>query len=170
MRNSRTMLGTAAVIIFATLGMVPSVVRGADGVTKIRFTTTFNSIATTLNTLPDGHVYGWNHYLGTTRWAGQEATVDFLGSVNYVNGSGRFDGYVTLTRADGVILAFRVDGDALPTETWQGARTELSGRLEVIQGTDEFAGATGIGVTTGFRNGELGTQATFTFTLTVTRK
>lgn len=207
MRKLRMTAGTTALVIFATLGILPSVARGADAVVTIKFTVIYTSIATTLHTLPDGHVYGWNHYAGTTQWAGQETGVDFLGAVNYVNGTGRFEGFVTLTRADGVILAFRVEGNALltdileeshtefsaagdapSTDAQDGARPDLratgdalstdgreepltrfSGRLEVIQGTGDFEGATGIGVTKGFRKSTLGSPATFSYILTVAR-
>jgi hypothetical protein len=163
------MLGTVAVIILATFGFMPSEVRGAHGTIKVKFTATMSSVATTLNTLPGGRTYGWNHFAGTARWGGQELMVDFLGAVNYVNGSGPFEGFVTLSWANGTTLAFRIDGRALATETVYGTHTDFSGLVGIIGGTGELEGVTGIGAATGSRKGALGSPIAMSFTLTLTQ-
>ena len=59
----------------------------APSLTTLTFSSTVTSVDTDLQTLPGGHTYGWNHLTGTTKWGNQSATIDFLGDVNYVNGT-----------------------------------------------------------------------------------
>ena len=53
-------------------------------------------------------VYGWNRLTCTTRVGGETVDVELLGSVDYVNGSGDFFGFVTITFADGSSLGVRL--------------------------------------------------------------
>lgn len=140
----------------------------ASSLVTLTFSSTVTSVATELENLPGGHTYGWNHLTGTTKWGNQTATIDFLGDVNYVNGSGAFGGYITVTRADGTKLAFSSKGNALAeNETTEGISARFTGALEVIGGTNSYARATGIGTMTGTRAAALGSPVKLVFRLHV---
>ena len=147
----------------------------ADGsgpdVTRLTLTTTLTSTDTTLQSLPRGHTYGWNSLSGTTAWGRRPAAVHFLGDVDYVDGSGPFGGYVTITRANGVRLGFRVSGSSLALPQASGlARALFTGSLDVIEGTGPFRGAHGIGTLVGSRSSRIGEPVRMTFTLTILRR
>lgn len=133
----------------------------------IRFEVTFTSKGTTLNTLSGDKTYGWNHLAGKTRWGSRSAHVDFLGSVNYVDGSGPFGGFITVTRSNGTKLAFSVDGLAMSGPTAGTSDTRFSGTLAVIGGSGPYTDATGIGSMSGYRKAALGSPVTLTFDLRV---
>ena len=129
---------------------------------------TVTSSGTTLNTLPGGITYGWNDLNGPTTWGKQQAAIHFQGDVNYLNGSGPFNGYVTVTGADGTVLAFRVEGSALAVPLNSGAtETHFAGDIKVIGGTGTYANAKGIGTMVGTREAALGSPVRLTFRLTV---
>lgn len=137
---------------------------------RIELRMEFRSAGMTLEQLPGGITYGWNDLRAGTRWAGQDATVRFLGDVEYVDGSGPFNGYLTVTRADGAVLGLRVQGSALSLAS--GASTadaRFSGNVTVIGGDGAYRGARGIGTMTGSRQAALGSPVGLTVRLTVTR-
>lgn len=131
------------------------------------FQVTVSSTGTTLHSLPGDITYGWNHLVGPTTWGSRSAQLEFLGSVNYVDGSGPFGGLVTVTRKDGTQLAFSVDGQAMSPPTAGTEDTHFSGSVIVIGGSNNYAAATGIGTMTGFRKAALGSPVQLTFDLTV---
>ena len=142
----------------------------ASSLTTLTFSSTVTSVETNLQTLPGGHTYGWNHLTGATKWGNQSATIDFLGDVNYVNGSGAFGGYITVTRADGTKIAFTSRGNALAEdEATEGISARFTGALEVIGGTNAYARATGIGTMTGTRAAAIGSPVKLVFRLHVRR-
>ena len=134
---------------------------------RIELRANFTSSGTTLQTLPGGITYGWNHLVAGTTWAGQDATVDFLGDVEYVNGTGPFNGYITVTRADGAKLGLRVAGSALSLATTGTADARFSGNVTVIGGAGAYAGASGIGTMTGSRQAALGSPVQMRIVITV---
>ncbi len=160
----------ASVVIGTALAASPLVgpASAASSVTSLTFTTTMTSIETNLQTLPGGHTYGWNHFTGTTMWGNQSATIVFLGDVDYVNGSGPFGGYVTVTRADGTKLAFTTKGNTLAEDqTTDGIAARFASSLQVIGGTNDYSRATGVGTMTGSRDAAIGSPAKFVFKLSV---
>ena len=108
--------------------------------------------------------YGWNDLVGTATVAGQPVVVDLQGTVDYVKGSGPFGEFVTLTFADGSVLATRMQGTA--TAATDGSTT-FAATMSVIGGTGTYANATGSGVFTGSRTGELGAPVQVKFALTL---
>lgn len=137
---------------------------------RIVLVSRLTSAGTTLQNLPGGITYGWNDLRGGTTWAGQPATIRFLGSVNYVDGSGPFGGLVTVTREDGAVLAFSVDGNALDASLPSGGdETTFTGSVRIIGGDGAFKAARGIGTMTGFRDGPVGSPVQMTFNLRVVR-
>lgn len=129
------------------------------------------SAGTTLETLPGDVTYGWNDLRGPTRWGKSSAQVRFLGSVDYVDGTGPFGGFVTVTRADGVKIGLSVNGWATTPPGAQGtANATLRGTVTVIGGTGPYAKATGTGTMEGSRKAALGSPVELTFSVTVQQR
>ena len=160
----RVLVVLAAVILGSAALVAPASATGRS--TTIVLHTTMTSSGTTLQQQPGGHVYGWNNLNGTTTWGNQMATIQLLADVNYVNGSGSFGGYVTVTRADGTVLSLRLTGDAVAAAD----RTTFAGGLALFQGTGRYAGALGTGTMRGFRTAALGSPVDLTFTITLLRQ
>ena len=168
MRPTRPLLALLTAIAATAallLGIAPA--QAATTAQRIELRAVFSSTGTTLQKLPGGVTYGWNHLVAGTTWAGQDATVDFLGDVSYVNGTGPFNGYITVTRADGAKLGLRVTGSALSLATAGTADARFSGNVTVLGGDGAYAGATGIGTMSGSRQAALGSPVSMTFRLTV---
>lgn len=115
--------------------------------------------------LDETQTYGWNRLVGTTRSNLGEFDVVMLGNVNYVEGSGPFFGFLTLTAANGDMLSLQMDGSA---QVEDDGVTRLSSKLEVIGGTGEYVNAGGSGSFTGMRIAEVGAPIEFTMTAGVT--
>lgn len=161
--NSLAILAALAMLLVGAIAPAQAATRSE----RIELRTVFSSTGTTLQKLPGGITYGWNHLVAGTKWGGQDATVDFLGDVSYVNGTGPFNGYITITRADGATLGLRVAGSALSLASAGTSDARFSGNVTVIGGDGPYAGATGIGTMTGSRAAALGSPVTMTFRLTV---
>jgi len=161
-------LGAAALVV--TVGLVGSPAHAAKTKT-LTFNVDLVSAGTTLTTLPGDITYGWNDLRGPTRWGKSAAAVRFLGSVDYVKGTGPFGGFVTVTRGDGVSIAFAVTGWATSPSKKKGtAHAKFRGTFTIIGGTGPYAGATGTGTMEGRRKAALGSPVELTFTATVQRK
>ena len=129
------------------------------------------STGTTLETLPGEVTYGWNDLQGPTRWGKSGAQMRFLGSVDYVNGTGPFGGFVTVTRADGVKIGLSVSGWATTPSDEQGtANAKFRGTVTVIGGSGPYAKATGTGTMQGYRKAALGSPVELTFSVTVQQR
>lgn len=168
MRISRVFVALAATTALAIGAALPA--QAAQKSQRLELRAEFTSVATTLNTLPGGITYGWNKLTAGTRLAGQDSTAEFLGDVSYVNGSGPFNGYVTVTQADGAKLAVRISGSALSLASQGTADARFSGNVTVIGGTGPYAGATGIGTMSGSRQAVIGSPVQLTLKLTVVTK
>lgn len=133
----------------------------------LSFVSAVSSKGTTLNTLPGGITYGWNHLEGKTRWGKRSAKVEFLGDVDYKNGSGPFNGYVTVTRSDGTKIAFTVVGwSSTPPGSGTGD-ARFRGTLAVIGGSKNFRNVKGTGTMTGTRSAALGGTVNLRFALAI---
>lgn len=167
--RTRIIAALGIVALIATGGLVAAPAHAATSRTLV-FDVDFTSAGTTLETLPGGVTYGWNDLNGPTRWGKSAAQVRFLGSVDYVDGTGPFGGFVTITRADGVKLALSVSGWATSPGTAGTANATFRGTVTVIGGSGPFAGATGTGTMEGFRKAALGSPVELTFSVTVQRR
>lgn len=164
------MIGMTALALGLTVSMPTNSSAGDRTVTRtLIFTSTVTSVDTELNELPGDIVYGWNDLQGKTRWGNQSARLRFLGEVDYVDGSGPFGGFVTVTQRKGTQLAWRVTGRAVSPPGPGTRDATFTGTVRVIGGSGRFTGATGSGTMTGSRNASLGGTVTLTFTVTVTR-
>ena len=157
----------AAVIAILSLGFIAPASAAPKG-EKIVFLTEFVSEETTLNTLPGGYTYGWNYLTSGTKVAGKPGKVQFLGVVNYKDGSGPFGGFVTVTLDNGSVLGLAVDGQGLSLSSGSGtADARFGGSIKVISGTGDFKGAKGMGTMTGSRASDLGSPVAMKFNLTL---
>jgi Na+-translocating ferredoxin:NAD+ oxidoreductase RnfG subunit len=157
----------AAIIAVLSLGLIAPVNAAPKG-EKIVFLTEFVSEKTTLNVLPGDYTYGWNYLTSATKIDGKPGKVQFLGVVNYQNGSGPFGGFVTVTLDNGSILGLAVDGQGLSLAQGSGtADARFGGSIKVISGTGDFNGAQGMGTMTGSRASTLGSPVPMKFNLTL---
>ena len=166
MRRAALSFSIAVLTAAALIGAAPA---QAKATTKnLTFAVDLTSSGTVLENLPGDITYGWNDLRGPTRWGKQDASMRFLGSVDYVSGTGPFGGLITITRADGVKLGLSVSGWATsPSEDAGTANAKFHGTVTVIGGSGPYAGATGVGTMRGFRKAALGSPVTLTFSLTV---
>ena len=77
----------ASLIAGSTITGAPASAARAKKPVTLTFSTTLSSSVATLESLPGGHTYGWNNLNGPTTWGNQDATITFLGDVDYMNGS-----------------------------------------------------------------------------------
>jgi len=167
-RRALATLAATSLIALVSLTAAPAQATKAKVLT---FDVDLVSSGTTLQTLPGGVTYGWNDLGGPTRWGKRSAQVRFLGSVDYVDGTGPFGGFVTITRSDGAILSFSVTGWATTPAGQQGtANAKFRGTFTIIGGTGPYAGARGNGTMDGHRKAALGSPVELTFTATVEQR
>ena len=167
--HRRLIAALAATALVALAGLAGSPAQAAKSKTLV-FNVDLTSAGTTLETLPGDVTYGWNDLNGPTRWGKSSAQMRFLGSVDYVSGTGPFGGFVTVTRADGVKIAFSVSGWSTSPETSGTANATFRGTLTVIGGTGPYAKATGTGTMQGYRKAALGSPVELTFSVVVQQR
>ena len=112
----------------------------------------------------DQTVYGWNLLTGKSQVNGESADVELLGNVDYLNGSGDFFGFVTITFADGSSLGLRMTDGHAEAATDTTNATFTSG-LNLLGGTGRYLEATGIGSFDGSRSEALGGAVEAVFSL-----
>ena len=160
----------AAASLVAVVGLAGTPAQAAKSKNLV-FDVDLTSSGTTLETLPGDITYGWNDLRGPTRWGKAAADMRFLGSVDYVSGTGPFGGFVTITRADGVKLALSVTGWATTPQDQAGtANATFRGTVTVIGGTGPYAKATGTGTMQGYRKAALGSPVELTFSVVVQQR
>lgn len=167
--HRRLIATLAATALVALAGLAGSPAQAAKSKVLV-FDVDLTSAGTTLETLPGDVTYGWNDLNGPTRWGKSSAQMRFLGSVDYISGTGPFGGFVTVTRADGVKIAFSVSGWSTSPETSGTANAKFRGTLTVIGGTGPYAKATGTGTMEGYRKSALGSPVELTFSVVVQQR
>ena len=102
---------------------------------------------------PDGRSFGLIRLTGKSTYDGGPVEITDIANVAYSNGSGPFNGFITLKDNFGSTLVLRWDGGTRADAT--GGAT-VNGPLTVIAGTGRWTDATGNGVMTGSRSGAVG--------------
>jgi hypothetical protein len=105
--------------------------------------------------------YGTISLTGAAELAGVPVTVTLVGAFFYTNGTGPFTGSVTLTSAEGDLIAFRYDAFVALAEDG----TTIGGVLTGLGGAGRWADVTGYGHVTGSRSGLVGSQVQYAFDL-----
>jgi len=128
---------------------------------NIDVTVTLTSRQTVLAQVGKGGdiTYGWNQLTGSADTPSGQTNVELLGNVDYLNGSGRFFGFLTMKFASLSTLGFLVEGRA--AKQARGS-TKLKATLKVIEGNAAFTGAKGAGSFTGTRAAALGSPIEIT--------
>jgi len=103
--------------------------------------------------------YGWNQLVGSTTTPSGPTTVEILGNVDYLNGSGRFFGFLTMRFASLSTVGFLMEGRAAKQAD---GTTKLTATLKVVDGTAAFTGARGSGSFRGARAAALGSPIEIT--------
>lgn len=113
----------------------------------------------------NNRVFGWNRLEGTSTYLKVPVKVVLLGAVEYTNDNGPFDGYVRFIASDNSIVAMYLDGQAINDNKSSG--TQLTGRLEFIGATGQFADQIVAGTYTGTREERVGAPVKAVFNLIV---
>ncbi len=136
---------------------------GNEGAAQLHLETTLTSQSRTLHEADGDKTYGWNTLTGASSLDDQPVDVEMLASVDYVDGSGPFFGFLTFTFADGSTLGFTMQGSAHLDPA--ADETTFASTLAVIGGTGTYAATTGSGVFSGQRTAELGGDVAASFDL-----
>ncbi|GMV87621.1 MAG: hypothetical protein AMXMBFR81_05520 [Chthonomonas sp.] len=118
-----------------------------------RWTTRWTSVERNLTQADGGVTVGWNRFTGATTIEGEAVDGEFLGAVDYVNGSGTWSGFQKFTWADGSTLVLRLTGTAR-LESSGDTAFQFSG--SVAGGTGRFSNARGSLTGSGTRKTALG--------------
>jgi hypothetical protein len=131
---------------------------------SVQFSVELTSIYRVLHEVGPGNrvIYGLNQFTGTTDIDGQQATVELLGSLDYVDGSGDFFGFVTIVLADGSTLGLRMTEGRTDAAT-DTTNATFSSPLLVVGGTGKYLNAGGSGTFEGERSEALGGLVDATF-------
>jgi len=131
------------------------VVAGARKVTSLRAPVQATSAESKLIKVgPAGSkTYGWNRLVGPSKTNRGPMEMEMLGNVNYVNGNGRFFGFITLTNPGGDLLSMSMNGVA---KVLPDGVTTLNAELTIIGGTGDYIEANGKGTMTGTRQAVVG--------------
>jgi hypothetical protein len=158
-RLGAALVGALLVTLVGVSGVAGA--QNSSQTSTIDVTVTLASTQTVLTQVGKGGdiTYGWNQLDGSTSTTSGKADVELLGNVQYVNGSGRFFGFVTMKFASLSTLGFLAEGKA--TKQADGS-TKLKATLKVIDGNAAFTGATGTGSVSGTRTAALGSPIKIT--------
>ena len=102
---------------------------------------------------PDGRSFGLIRLTGKSTYDGGPVEITDVANVAYSNGSGPFNGFITLKDTFGSTLVMRFDGGT--KADGEGGAT-INGPLTVIAGTGRWTGATGNGALVGVRGDVVG--------------
>ena len=157
-------VGVALIAAVLVVGFAGPSVAGAQNsrqTSSIDVTVTLTSKQTVLTQVGRGGdiTYGWNQLVGSSDTPSGQTEVELLGNVDYLNGSGRFFGFLTLRFASLSTLGFAVEGRAAKQ---RDGTTKLKAALKVIDGDAAFTGANGVGSFTGSRTAALGSPIVIT--------
>jgi hypothetical protein len=153
------LLGSLLVALLGLAGVASA--QGSGQASNIAVSVTLSSKQTALTQVGKGGdvTYGWNQLAGSAATASGTTQVEILGNVDYLGGSGRFFGFVTLKFASLSTLGFLMEGRA--TKQPDGS-TRLKATLKVIDGSAAFTGAKGAGSFSGTRAAALGSPIDIT--------
>lgn len=156
---------TGASVPTTTTAPAASAIDTAEpGAVRTTVTTTLTSEQSDLATVGPGaqRVFGWNLLTGGGTLLERPVQIRLQGTVEYVNGSGPFGGFVRLIAEDGSEMAFTLDGQAT-----EGDPTQLRGRLDLIGATGAFEQMVAVGSFEASREAAVGAPVEAVLELTV---
>jgi hypothetical protein len=98
---------------------------------------------------------------------GEQVTFEVLVSLEYIDGSGPFTGFLSLLWPNGDAVACRYEGVVVRDDAGNSRWNSI---LHVIDGSGSMTGATGVGTVSGFRSAALGSSVEYTVDLTIHRQ
>jgi hypothetical protein len=98
---------------------------------------------------------------------GQQVTFEVLVSLEYIDGSGPFTGFLSLLWPNGDAVTCRYEGVVVRDDSGDSRWNSI---LHVIDGSGSLTGATGVGTVSGFRSVALGGSVEYTVSLTIQRQ
>jgi hypothetical protein len=98
---------------------------------------------------------------------GEQVTFEVLVSLEYIDGSGPFTGFLSLFWPNGDAVACRYEGVVVRDDAGDSRWNSI---LHVIDGSGSLTGATGVGTVSGFRSAALGGSVEYTVDLTIHRQ
>lgn len=113
----------------------------------------------------DRRVFGWNLLTGSATFLGEPVQVRLQGSVEYLDGTGPFGGFLRIVAADGSQVALVVNGQALASDTG----TTFDGRMEFLGASGQYADVVTAGRFVGSREAALGAPVEVSLQLLVER-
>ena len=114
---------------------------------------------------PDAAIqYGTARITGSATLGSTPVGVELLVALDLAQGSGPFDGFLTLTSPNGDVLGFTYAGST----TWDGTTSRILGTVRTIGGTGALAGVIGGGSMTSTRTGPVGSPVECVLTLALT--
>jgi len=98
---------------------------------------------------------------------GEQVTFEVLVSLEYIDGSGPFTGFLSLFWPNGDAVVCRYEAVVVRDDD---GNSRWKSSLHVIDGSGSLTGATGVGTVSGFRSVALGGSVEYTVDLTIHRK
>jgi len=98
---------------------------------------------------------------------GEQVTFEVLVSLEYIDGSGPFTGFLSLFWPNGDAVACRYEGVVVRDDAGDSRWKSI---LHVINGSGSLTGATGVGKVSGFRSAALGGSVEYSVDLTIHQK
>ncbi len=99
--------------------------------------------------------------------AGEPVTFEVLVSLEYIDGSGPFTGFISLYWPNGDAVACRYETTVVRDDAGDSKWHSI---VHVIDGSGSLTGASGIGTVSGFRSAALGNSVEYRVDLTIHRK
>lgn len=99
--------------------------------------------------------------------AGEPVVFEVLVSLEYIDGSGPFTGFISLYWPNGDAVACRYEATVVRDDNGDSRWTSV---VHVIDGSGSLTGASGIGTVSGFRSAALGNSVEYSVDLTIQRK
>ena len=98
---------------------------------------------------------------------GEQVTFEVLVSLDYIDGSGPFTGFLSIFWPNGDAVSCRYEGTVARDDAGDSRWYSI---VHVIDGSGSLTGATGLGTVSGFRSAALGNSVEYTVDLTIHRK
>jgi len=111
--------------------------------------------------------FGVGRLASTVDIDGEQVTFEVLVSLEYIDGSGPFTGFLSLFWPNGDAVVCRYEAVVVRDDAGD---SRWSSMLHVIDGSGSLTGVTGVGTVSGFRSAVLGSSVKYSVDLTIHRK
>ena len=126
---------------------------------------TVSQAATSVVDVATQHKVGMLEIAGKAQVGGEEADVTVYALIDYTNGSGPWQAYMTVTFADGSALV--AYGSGMTAADEKGLNSRFQGPLMVVGGSGRYASALGSGTMVGARTSQVGDDVVIHYEITL---